>query len=323
MRILVGIISIASILSPHILFAALSCTTTTAVACTGGTNTIVVRMSGSANAHAELPNQSTAGYANNVICCSGVTGLGNNCSGTYAVVAKLSGVTNASIQQSNQSGYSDEICLSDSTSGDTVTIGYQSGSCAGYDTTVASISSVDNAHIGNSSAHSNKICASISQQALSFSISDNSIGLGALSTAAARYATGDLAGSSSETEAHQLVASTSSASGYVITVQGATLTSGGNSITAIGGTNTASSIGTPQFGLRMSAAGGLGTVSSPYSASGFAYAANATTASQVASASTGDSVETTYSVRYLGNISPTTVQGSYSTNLVYVMTANF
>ena len=68
----------------------LSCTVTTAAACTGGTNVVVLRMSGSDNAHAELPGQSNAAYASNVVCCSGVTNLGTSCSGTYATALKLS-----------------------------------------------------------------------------------------------------------------------------------------------------------------------------------------------------------------------------------------
>ncbi len=159
-------------------------------------------------------------------------------------------------------------------------------------------------------------------QTLTFSISDNSIGFGTLSSSAARYATGDEAGTGSETEAHTLAVATNAASGYTTTVKGATLTSGANTITAIGGSNTASSTGTEQFGLRLTATGGSGTVTAPYAASGFAYAADASTASQVASSSTS-SATTTYSVRYLANIAGSTDSGAYTATLTYVTTANF
>jgi len=163
---------------------------------------------------------------------------------------------------------------------------------------------------------------SAGSQSLSFSLSDNSVGFGTLTSGASTYATGDTNGSGTEVEAHQIVAAVTGTNGYIITVQGATLTSGGNSIDAIGGTNTAPSVGSEQFGLRMTASGGSGSVTAPYAASGFAYAADASTASQVASTS-GTSTNTTYSVRYLGNIGVGTEPGSYSTTLTYSVTGNY
>ncbi len=157
---------------------------------------------------------------------------------------------------------------------------------------------------------------------LTFSISDNSIGFGTLLSSAARYATGDTSGSGTEVEAHTISASTNASSGYVITVNGNTLTSGPNTITAIGSTNTSSSAGSEQFGLRMSASGGNGSVTAPYAASGFA-CDTGSFPDQVASDVDGDDVTTTYSVRYLGNISATTEAGSYSATLTYVITAGF
>lgn len=49
----------------------------------------------------------------------------------------------------------------------------------------------------------------------------------------------------------QMAASTNAGSGYVITTQGATMTSGINTITAIGGTATTSNIGVRQFGMNL------------------------------------------------------------------------
>lgn len=161
-------------------------------------------------------------------------------------------------------------------------------------------------------------------QSLTFTISDNSIGFGPLSASAARYATGDTSGTGSETEAHNLVVGTNAANGYTMTVNGATLTCsacGGATINAIGNTNSSSSVGTEQFGLRMTASGGSGTVSAPYAASGFAFD-TAAFPDEVASAS-GATANTTYSVRYLANIASNTEAGSYSATLTYVATANF
>lgn len=133
-------------------------------------------------------------------------------------------------------------------------------------------------------------------------------------------------GSATEVEAHTLAVNTNAVSGYTVTVKGQTLTSSQNSantIDFIGNTNTAPNTSIEQFGLRAVATGGSGTVTAPYAASGFAYNATATTSSQIASASTGDSATTTYSMRYMSNISPTTEAGSYNADLVYVITANF
>lgn len=157
---------------------------------------------------------------------------------------------------------------------------------------------------------------------LSFSISDNSIGFGTLTYSAARFATGDTTGSSSEVEAHTITASTNGASGYIITINGATLTSGSDTIDAIGGSNTSSAVGTEQFGIRLTATGGNGAVTTPYALSGFALD-TASFPDEVASDPDGDDVSTTYSVRYLGNVSPNTEAGSYNSTLTYVITAGF
>jgi hypothetical protein len=71
----------------------------------------------------------------------------------------------------------------------------------------------------------------------------------------------------------------------------------------------------------MSASGGSGAVVAPYSASGFALN-TAGMPDQVAT-STSASANTTYSARYLANITSNTEAGSYSATLTYVATANF
>ncbi len=159
-------------------------------------------------------------------------------------------------------------------------------------------------------------------QSLAFSISDNTIAFGALSNGSARYATGDLLGSGSEVEAHTLSASTNAASGYTITVTGSTLNFGGNDIDAIGGTNTASAVGTEQFGLRATATGGSGAVSAPYAAAGFAFD-TASMPDEFAALTSSDPTTTTYSTRYLANIATTTTGGTYGTVLTYTITANY
>ncbi len=155
---------------------------------------------------------------------------------------------------------------------------------------------------------------------ITFSINATAIEFGTLSAGDDTFA--DLSGgNATEVEAHQLAAGTNATSGYVMYVSGATLTSGGNSIDAIGGTNTATAVGTEQFGVRYTASGGSGAVDAPYAAAGFAYN-GVSSPDNIASAS-GPSATTTYSARYIGNISAITEAGAYSTTLTYTATATY
>jgi hypothetical protein len=158
-------------------------------------------------------------------------------------------------------------------------------------------------------------------QSLTFSISDTSISFGTLTAVAGRYASGTAAGDTTEVEAHNVIVGTNAANGYTMTVGGTTLTSGANTITAIGAANTVAATGTEQFGLRMTATGGSGTVAVPYAASGFAFD-SAAFPDTIASAS-GASANTTYSARYIANITANTEAGSYTGSVTYVATANF
>ncbi len=157
---------------------------------------------------------------------------------------------------------------------------------------------------------------------ITFTISDTSIGFGTLSATATRYATGDGTGSGTETEAHTLVAATNADNGYSIMINGNTLTNGlSDTIDYIGGSNTAPSTGTEQFGIRLTASGGSGTVSAPYAAAGFAY--DLLNFPDIIASSPGPSTATTYSIRYMSNISSLTEPGSYSADMTYVMIPNF
>ncbi len=302
---------------------ALSCSVVASSSCSSP-SVIVLRMSSSSNAHAEDPGQSNANYGSSVICCSGVTGLSNSCTNTsVATVVHLSSTTNAHAEEATFSNFSNNICLS--VPSGSVTVGYRATDCSGYDTTLGSLASTTNSHVGNGAAYpANEICGSyIYTQSLSFTLSTSTIGFGTLSASNARYATSNLSGTSTATVGHTFTVLTNAPSGYTALIQGATLTSGANTIAAIGGSNTASAPGTKQFGINISASGGSGSVTAPYSGSGFAYAASATTTSQIASESVGDSVATVYSVQYLANVTASAPAASYSTTLTYLVTANF
>lgn len=164
------------------------------------------------------------------------------------------------------------------------------------------------------------------QPSISFAISDNTIFYGNLRTAGSCFAQGTDPGAvtcptTAETEAFNLQAGTNATSGYIITAQGATLTSGGNTITALA-SNTASSPASEQFGIRATATGGSGAVQAPFAAAGYAWTPTAGTAVTVASAS-APSATTTYSVRYLANIAAVTEAGTYTASHTYVATATY
>lgn len=122
------------------------------VATTCPSGTVIYRMSGTSNAHAELPTQA---LYTQLVCCTGVTGLGTACTGTFATALKLSGTTNAHVQQTGS--YANSACISVPTGG-TVSIGYQATNCTGFDTTLGSMSGVTNAHVGDGAAYTTKIC---------------------------------------------------------------------------------------------------------------------------------------------------------------------
>ncbi len=315
-KILLGIV-LLGVWAINPAYSALSCSITTSAGCTG---IVVLRMSSATNAHAEVSTGTTPGYSSNVICCSGLSGV--SCTGYTANVLKISSTTNAHVEIPTNNNYPHTVCMS--AGGEVPVIAYQDNNCTGYDTTLASISSTTNATIGNGSNYTKKVCGSLVPPSITFSISTTTLFFGGLSSFVTRYASwSSIDGSGSEVEAHTIAVRTNTLNGYTVQVQGDTLKSGANSISAIGNTNTVPVVGTNQFGLRMNASGGIGTVSTPYSAVGFAYGATASSSSQVASASSGDNATTTYSVRYVANVFGTTTTGEYTANLVYVATANF
>ena len=182
-------------------FATLSCT----VATSCPTGTVIFRMSSTSNAHAELPSQST--YPQ-VVCCSGITGLSNSCTGIHAVVTHLSSTTNAHSEQNIFSTFSQNSCLQ-VPSGDAITVAYQDGNCSGFDTTVVSIASTSNSHVGDANTYVHKICASATESTLTFGIDSASENFSVI------------AGSSAATTSI-LFAKTGNASGFNVSVQKST-----------------------------------------------------------------------------------------------------
>ncbi|MDX9893440.1 MAG: hypothetical protein RB292_03425 [Patescibacteria group bacterium] len=154
---------------------------------------------------------------------------------------------------------------------------------------------------------------------LSFAIPDPAVDLGTLSDSATK------------SDSHTMIINTNATNGFAVTVSGSTLTSGVNTIAAIGATASPSTIGAEQFGINLvannapsigadpSGSAPIGAAASPYdTADQFAF----NSGDVVASASSLVN-QTTFTISYIANVSTATAQGNYSTTLTFAATANF
>ncbi|MFA6410270.1 MAG: hypothetical protein WCW26_01705 [Candidatus Buchananbacteria bacterium] len=154
---------------------------------------------------------------------------------------------------------------------------------------------------------------------ITFSVSATALNLGTLSTAAA------------SSGSHTMTVDTNAANGFAVTMSGTTLTSGVNTISAIGAVAAASAPGSSQFGINLAAntvpavgadptgTAPIGSAVSPYNSTNF-FAFNS--GDTVASAAVLTN-QTVFTVSYLANISSAVAAGAYSTTLTYSATANF
>lgn len=166
------------------------------------------------------------------------------------------------------------------------------------------------------------------QQSITFTISTTTIYFGNLGSGAPKWASStNPSGDGLENIAHTLAVSTNAPSGYNISLRGQTLTSqqnASNTIDVMGPVATTSLVGTEQFGIRATAAGGTGFTVDPTFASTTAYGYDGTaTSSTPLAVGSGSTNTTTFSLRYIANIAGTTEAGTYVANLIYVATANF
>ncbi len=116
--------------------------------------TTMFRISDPSNGHAELANESNY---NNLVCCRELEdySLGTGCSGNYATLLKLLTNSDSHAEEYNESNYNISVCINTTMS--SMTVAY-APSCASYDTCVASISNNINAHVGNCTTYSTKVC---------------------------------------------------------------------------------------------------------------------------------------------------------------------
>ncbi|MFZ1323791.1 MAG: hypothetical protein WAQ57_01360 [Candidatus Saccharimonadales bacterium] len=140
---------------------------------------------------------------------------------------------------------------------------------------------------------------------------------------------GDLSPVVEDASISQFGVATNATGGYVVTINGNTMTAGTRSIAALA-TPTANTPGVPQFGLNLRAntspangqdpyGSGIGTVSSGYNTPDLYKFADG---DMVASAVTG-SLFNTYTVTYIVNVPPDQPSGVYNTTIAYICTAAF
>jgi len=142
----------------------LSCTITSGE-CSGVT---VFKLQSLGNSHAELSSQSNYSYK---VCCAGED-IGNDCAGNYAVALNLSGDSNAHVEENGRSNYTKHACLSYAQAEGTIACDY-AADCAtlgeGY-VCLASISGGTNAHVGDCSAYTSKVCCQVTSPVSSWKL---------------------------------------------------------------------------------------------------------------------------------------------------------
>jgi hypothetical protein len=165
-------------------------------------------------------------------------------------------------------------------------------------------------------------------QAFTFTISTSTIYFGTLSSSQTKYASStNPLGDTLETIAHTLQVSTNAPSGYTVTIRGQTLTSqqsASNTINFIGPTAASSTVGIEQFGIRATSTGGSGAAVDPTYGALTSYGYDATaTSSAIFATGSGATNTTTFGLRYVANIATLTEAGTYTSNVVFVATANY
>jgi hypothetical protein len=142
-------------------------------------------------------------------------------------------------------------------------------------------------------------------------------------------ALGTLGTTTTGAQTSQMGATTNAGSGYIITVNGTTLTSGPNTITAMNPATT-STQGTSQFGINLmsnttpsigSATAGAGSAA-PAAGYNTANTFKFLTGDTVASVGAADDFRL-FTVSYIANISNVTPPGTYQTAITYICTATY
>src|SRR3989344_7459269 len=151
-----ALIFVLSYVYVNVSYAALSCSI--GASPPSASEITVLKLYGTSNTHAALSTVPGVPY---YLKCREMTGitLSSACSGSYVTFLRLTSSSNAHVQQPSVSTYPTAACISSSSN--TISCAY-AGSCAGYDTCLASISSASNAHIGQCGQFPINICCSMS-----------------------------------------------------------------------------------------------------------------------------------------------------------------
>jgi hypothetical protein len=140
---------------------------------------------------------------------------------------------------------------------------------------------------------------------------------------------GDFSPTATRSGTSVMQAQTNAANGYAITVNGTTLSSGANTIPALA-SQTASTLGTSQFGMNLRANGTPAVGADPSGAGSGSYVANYGTANQYRFGS-GETVASvaaptnanTFTSSYIVNIGGAQAAGVYTATMTYICTASF
>lgn len=306
-------------------FGALSCSVVPSASCTG-LSVKVLRMSSTTNAHAEYATGTTPAY-DNVVCCNAISTLNNTCFNASSTVAYLSSSTNAHASMYSTGTTDKRVCLSSQSS--RVLLGFQDTNCSGYDTTLLSLSSADNAHVGSGSAYTKKLCGSENPLTISVSLSTTSVSFGNLSSSQVRFASGT-SGSSVDTHAFTLDVATNVTSSWSVGYIGDTLKNIATTtkiINPIMNTNPLVA-GVSSFGLSFLTSDLSNATSSliaPYNDFDYSFITSTTSPYIFANGYSLDGLTATTTIYVKAGVSIPTIQeeGSYRTNLSFVIVPSF
>ncbi len=187
---------------------------------------------------------------------------------------------------------------------------------------------VDSGVVAAATATAINLTASV-DETLTFCVGTSITGTDCGTVAGSTVALGTLTTTTTGSGTSVMAASTNAGSGYAITLNGATLTSGANTITALA-SQTASSQGTSQFGVNLKdnatpnvgaevSGSGSGTATANY---GTADQYRFVTADSVASAA-ASTLANTFTASYIANISSVTKPGAYTATMTYICTPTF
>lgn len=166
-------------------------------------------------------------------------------------------------------------------------------------------------------------------ESLVFCVGTSITGQNCATIAGSTVSFGTFSTTSTSTGTSVMAASTNAASGYAITINGATLTSGANTITALS-TPTASTIGSSQFGLNLKdnaipnvgtevSGPGSGTAATDYNTIDLFKFVTGNTVASAAAATDAD----TFTVAYIVNVPGSQAAGTYTATMTYICTATF